>query len=109
MGAERALGRLEGVRSVEAVIGSLRVQVTPERDRTLDFAAIPPAVAEGAGLNVRRIQILADGRVEPGPRFRIDGWPDAFPLDGDLPDGPARIRAEVRVGDGGPTLRLLDG
>jgi len=51
-------------------------------------------------VRVRRINIVADGFVEPGPRFRIAGWPEAFPLDGNLAPGRTRLRAVVRVDQG---------
>ena len=53
------------------------------------------------------MRIVADGTIENGDRFRIDGWPEAFPLSGsDLPDGHTRIRASVRFKGGEPQLTL---
>jgi hypothetical protein len=107
-GAEGALGRLEGVREVEANTGTRRVRVTPAADRTLDFAAIAPALWR-EGIRALRVEILAAGTLEPGPRFRISGWPRSFPVDGEAPVGGSAglVRAEVRVVDGAPRVRLL--
>jgi len=58
-----------------------------------------------------RTRITAKGRVErggDGARFRIGGWPDAYPIEGELPDGPSTIRAGVRFGDVLPRLHLLE-
>ena len=105
--AERALRRLDGVANVTAVLGDLQVTVTPRKDRTLDLLAIKPVLWRG-GLRALRLRLTADGTVEPGPRFRIAGWPESYALDGDLPEGPARIRARVYTDDGAPVLRVLD-
>ncbi len=108
-GAERALGRLEGVQSIDAPIGSLRIGIVPARDRVLDFAAIRPALWR-QGIRTRGITIVAKGTVEGGAgggTFRIRGWPSAFPLRGDLPaSGAATVRADVGV-DGGRTVLHL--
>lgn len=103
-GAERAPGRLEGVRKVEAIVGGFQVVVTPRPDRTLDLAAIRPELMK-VGVRTRRLRLLADGTAE-GNRFRIRGWPEAYPLEGfDLPTSEARLRAAVRIENGRPTLR----
>ena len=106
--AERALGRLDGVRGVEANTGTRRVHVTPSGDRAIDFAAIAPALWR-EGIRALRVEFLAAGTVEPGPQFRIAGWPRAFPVDedarGDDPSG--LVRAEVRIVDGATRVRLL--
>jgi hypothetical protein len=84
---------------------------TPARDRTLDLAAFEPAVRTGGG-RVVRTRIAAKGRVERGggsARFRIDGWPDAYPIEGDgLPDGPCSVRAGARFERGAPRLHVVD-
>jgi hypothetical protein len=109
-GAKRTLGGLEGVRNVEAEIGTFHVTITPGEKETLDLAAIRPALQQG-GLNVRRVYIVADGKKE-GSHFRIDGWPDAYPLDSgaaDLAEGHVRLRAIVRISAGVPHLRVVPG
>lgn len=81
--------------------------ITPARERTLDLAAIGPAVRAG-GARVVRTRIVARGTVETGPRFRIDGWPDAYPIEGDdIGLGHRSIRAGVRFPESGPQLYLL--
>jgi len=87
------------------------VAITPKDDETLDFAALRPALWS-EGLRAGRIRIVADGRVESDGssprRFRIAGWPAAFPIAGDAPEeGPARIRADVELTSGEPRLRIL--
>ena len=108
---KNAVGRLDGVQHVEVELGTRLVRITPSRDRTLDFAAIDPAVRTRSA-RVVRMRISAKGVVEhgaDGAGFRIDGWPTAFPIDGiDPPDGPCTIRANVRVVDGTPRLHLLE-
>jgi hypothetical protein len=105
-GVESALGRLDGVQHVEAVLGTLRVHITPAKDRVLHFAAVPEALLSVATV-MERMEILADGRVEDG-RFRIEGWPEAYPIEGAGPSpGIQLVRAEVRIVDGAPRLRAL--
>ena len=106
-GVKDAVGRLDGVQHVEVEFGTKLVRITPMRDRTLDFAAIGPAVRAGSA-RVVRMRIVAEGTVEPGARFRIAGWPDAYPLDGEAPpEGPCSIRANVHLAGGVPRLHLL--
>jgi len=84
------------------------VYITPARDKTLDLVAISPAVRSG-GARVVRTRITAKGVVEEGSRFRIDGWPVAYPLEDEgVPTGARLVRAGVRFPDGSPTLYLLD-
>jgi len=108
-GAERALGRLEGVHEIDAPIGSLRIGIVPAEDRVLDFAAIRPALWK-EGIRTRGIAILAEGSVEGGAgggTFRIRGWPSAFPVRGDVPaPGVATMRADVSVEEGRTVLRI---
>jgi hypothetical protein len=76
-------------------------------DRTLDLAALAPAVRSGGG-RVVRTRIVANGLLE-GDRFRIAGWPDAYPIEAEgLPDGPLSIRAGVRFESGAPRLHLVE-
>jgi hypothetical protein len=70
------------------------ITIRPQSDRTIDFRALRRALSR-EGVRTQRIHIIADGTMEGGA-FRIDGWPDAHKLDGDLPDGHHRIRAAVR-------------
>lgn len=57
--------------------------IHPARDRTIDFAALRRALSR-EGVRPGRMILVADGTVESG-RFRIEGWPVAFPVAGDLP------------------------
>lgn len=60
------------------------------------------------GGRVVRTRIAATGRVTGGS-FRIDGWPEAYPIEaGGLPDGPCSIRAGVRFGAGAPRLHVVE-
>jgi len=101
---------MDGVREIEVDVGALQVRILPQPDRTVDLAALRPALAP-EGIRLRRIRIVAEGRVEraaAGLRFRIAGWPDAFPLTGaDLPEGPARVRASVTFEDDVPQLQVV--
>jgi hypothetical protein len=110
-GVRDAVGRLDGVRKVEVQLGTQRAYITPAKDRTLDLAAIGPAARAGAGANVVRMRIAARGQVEKdagGARFRIAGWPVAYPIEGDdLAEGTRSIRAGVRIEGGTPRLHLL--
>jgi hypothetical protein len=58
------------------------------------------------------MRITARGAVArdaEGARFQIDGWPVAYPIDGDAPaDGPCSVRAGVRFEDGAPRLHLVE-
>jgi hypothetical protein len=55
------------------------------------------------------MRIHAEGIVEPGARFRIAGWPQAYAIAGDPPPlGPRAIRASVHFGGGAPALHLLE-
>jgi len=104
-GAERALGRLEGVHAIDAPVGALQIRILPATDRVLDFAAIRPALWR-EGIRARGITLVAEGGFE-GKSFRIRGWPSAFPVDGDLP--PVRdptVRADVIVDGASTRLRL---
>ena len=104
---KNAVGRLEGVHHVEVEMGARLVVITPAHDRTLDLAALGPAVRSG-GARVVRTRIVALGTVEPGGRFRIQGWPTAYPIDGaPPPEGPRSIRASVRFPEGTPRFDLL--
>jgi len=107
---KRALGRLDGVRHIEAVPGTLRVTITPANDRVLELAAIAP-VLWGEGIRVLAMRIVAEGTVESegeGWRFRIRGWPEAWPVEGKVPaEGEAAIRATVEIADGASRLRIL--
>ncbi len=102
-GAKRALGRLDGVRRVEAVPGTLRVRIVPSGDRTLDLAAIGPLLWD-QGIRALEIRIVAVGAREGG-RFRIRGWPEAWPIEGE-PRGDV-LHAAVTFVDGAPRLRVL--
>jgi len=104
---KNAVGRLDGVRHVEVELGTRLVRITPARDRTLDLAALAPAVRKG-GARAVRMRIVAAGAVEPGPGFRIAGWPVAYAIDGEAPpEGPCSIRATVHITGGTPRLRLV--
>lgn len=106
-GVRDAVGRLDGVQQVEVELGTRLVYITPARDRTIDLAALGPAVRAGSA-RVLRMRIVAEGTVEPAARFRIAGWPTAFAIEGeDLPEGPCSIRAGVHIADGMPRLHLL--
>ena len=103
---------LDGIRDFEAEVGSLSVIIKPARDRVLDLYAVRRALATER-VRLHGMRIVAEGRVEgrgeAGQRFRIDGWPEAFPIRGDnLPNGHARIRASVTFKAGVPQLRLID-
>jgi hypothetical protein len=103
-----ALGRLEGVREVEARPGTLRVYITPAEGRTVDLAAIEPALRR-EGIRPVWMRIHAEGRMEPGPRFRITGWPVAYPAEGArVPEGNIRVRAQVQIEAGAIRLRILE-
>ncbi len=105
---KNAVGRLDGVRHVEVELGTRLVRITPARDRTLDLTAIAPAVRAG-GARVVRMRIVAAGAVEPGPSFRIAGWPVSYAIDGDAPpEGPCSIRANVHIDGGTPRLSVLE-
>jgi len=76
----------------------------------MDLAALDPAVRAGGG-RVVRMRIVAKGRVERdggGARFRIEGWPEAYAIEGAGPDGPCTIRAGVRLDDGTPRLHVVE-
>jgi len=104
---KNAVGRLDGVRHVEVELGTRLVRITAARDRTLDLGALAPAVRTG-GARVVRMRIVAAGAVEPGPAFRIAGWPVSYAIDGEAPpEGPCSIRATVHISDGAPRLRLV--
>jgi hypothetical protein len=106
-GVKGAVGRLDGVQHVEVEFGTRLVRITPMRDRTIDLAAIGPAVRAGS-TRMTRMRIVADGAVEPGARFRIAGWPEAFAIDGAAPpEGHASIRANVHFAAERPTLHAL--
>jgi hypothetical protein len=106
-GVRDAVGRLDGVQHVDVELGTKLVRIAPARDRTLDLAAIGPAVRAGSA-RMTRMRIVAEGAVEPGARFRIAGWPDAYAIEGAAPPvGPASIRANVHFATGAPTLHLL--
>jgi hypothetical protein len=106
-GAERALGRLDGVRDVEAIVGSLKVRIVPAPDRTLDFARLKPTLWS-VGIRAQKIQIVADGSIESPGTFRIRGWPDAYPVKGLGPDQrPTRLRAAVNIRADGPHLQAI--
>lgn len=106
-GVRDAVGRLDGVQHVEVEFGTRLVRITPARDRTLDLAAIGPAVRAGSA-RVVRMRISAEGTVEHGARFRIAGWPEAYGIDGEgPPEGPCSIRANVHFPDGAPQLHWL--
>jgi hypothetical protein len=79
-------------------VGALTISIHPARDRTLDFLAVRRALSR-EGVRPGRMIVVADGTVEDG-RFRIDGWPETFPLTESLPAGRVRLRASVRM-DGG--------
>lgn len=103
---KNAVGRLDGVQHVEVELGTKLAYITPMRDRTIDLAALGPAVRAGSA-RIVRMRIVAEGIVEPGPRFRIAGWPLAFEIDDDdLPLGPSSIRASVHFVDGVPRLNV---
>ena len=107
-GVRDAVGRLDGVQHVEVEFGTRLVRITPSRDRTLDLAALGPAVRAGSA-RVVRMRIVAEGAVEPGARFRIAGWPTAYAIEGDgLPEGTRTIRANVHLADGTPRLDVLE-
>lgn len=57
------------------------------------------------------MRITAKGRVERAgneTRFRIDGWEEAYRIEGDnLPDGPCTLRLGVRFDDGVPRLHVV--
>jgi hypothetical protein len=73
----------------------------------MDLAALEPAVRAGGG-RVVRTRIAAKGRLE-GDRFRIDGWPEAYPIEATgLRDGPCTIRAGVRFEGGTPRLHVVE-
>jgi len=73
-----------GLESVVLVLdksGTQRVYITPAKDRTLDLAAIDPAVRTG-GARVVRTRVVAKGHVEKdaaGARF-VDGAPQLYLL-----------------------------
>ena len=98
---------MEGVQHVEVEFGTRLVRITPSRDRTLDLAALGPAVRAGSA-RVVRMRIVAEGTVEAGARFRIAGWPTSLAIEGEAPpEGPCRIRANVHFPDGAPRLHVV--
>jgi hypothetical protein len=106
------MGSLEGIQEVDAVVGGFTVTLVPEPDRVVDLAKIPDALWR-EGVRTRRLTILADGTIEhadDGPRFRIAGWPAAYPIDGAAPPpGPARVTADVDLTGAEPRLRVRAG
>jgi hypothetical protein len=82
--------------------------VSPAPDRTLDLAEITPALWR-EGVREHGVRILADGIVERDGdvvRFRIDGWPEAYPVDGPAPaPGRYRFEADGDISGGRPRLR----
>ncbi|HEX5138170.1 MAG TPA: hypothetical protein VFY93_14435 [Planctomycetota bacterium] len=58
------------------------------------------------------MRIAARGRIERDgkeTRFRIDGWEDAYPIEGDdLKDGARTLRLGVRFTDGKPHLHVVE-
>jgi hypothetical protein len=108
-GVKDAVGRLDGVQQVEVELGTRLVRITPARDRTLDLAAVGPAVRSG-GARMVRMRIVAEGVVEPQARFRIAGWPTAYAIDGEAPpEGPCSLRANVHIARDGPRLDPVGG
>jgi hypothetical protein len=107
-GVKGAVGRLDGVQHVEVEFGTRLVRITPMRDRTIDLAAIGPAVRAGS-TRMTRMRIVADGAVEPGARFRIAGWPEAYAIEGAAPpEGPASVRANVHFSGAAPSLTIVE-
>ena len=97
---------MDGVRDVEAIVGSLKVRIVPAPDRTLDFAQLKPTLWS-VGIRAQKIRVVADGTVESPGRFRIRGWPEAYPVAGLGPDQrPTHLRAVVKIRGGGPHLQV---
>ena len=82
----------------------MTIKIMPARDRTIDLAALRRALAV-EGVRPGRMYIVADGEVEGGDQFRIDGWPNAYALTTKLPPGKTRLHASVRLTNGVPELR----